>query len=172
MEVAVKGKQAYLYCAVVLSLVIGLVGCKKDDSAAVNALQELTTELSNKVAEQNGELSTLAETLRTCKQSKAKIKEKKGEIKHKDPTVDVPSLEGEASVESLGAWKQALSDTLEKQETALAELKAKAERCANKLDALEGGSADGEVGKKGGGKKGEGKKGKKRKAAQEAAAQE
>ena len=51
-----KGKQALILSAIALSALTGLTGCQKDDSAAVSALQELTTELSGQVAEQNDEL--------------------------------------------------------------------------------------------------------------------
>lgn len=151
------GKQAFLYCAIALLGVAGLVGCT-DESAEVNAaLQELTTQLSNQVTEQNEEMSALAERLSTCRKAKAEATGRDAVRTPRDETVEVPSLEGEATTASLSALKEALNETLEKQNAALADLEAKTERCATKLKGLEGG----ETAKKGGKKKrGGGKKGK------------
>ena len=166
------GKQAFLYCAIAMLWVAGLVGCT-DDSAAVNALQELTTQLSDQAAEQNEKISALAETLSTCRKAKAETKGRDAVHEPSDATVDVPSLEGEATTASLGALKQALNETIEQQNAALADLEAKTERCAAKLETIEEAAAEGETAKKGarkkGGKKGAGKKGggKKGKAAQD-----
>jgi hypothetical protein len=160
VEVPVKGKQTFLYGVLALVCVAGLVGCKKDDSAAVNTVQELTTQLSEQVAAQNEELSGLAETLRTCREAKADAKDREVVHEPSDSTVEAPSLEGEVSMDSLGAFKDALNETIEQQKAALADLKAKVERCASKLEKIEAG-AEGGAAKEGGGKKGAGKKGKK-----------
>lgn len=148
-----KGKQAFLHCAAVVLWTVGLVGCT-DDSAAVNALQELTTQLSDQVAEQNKELSGLAETLHTCREAKAEAKGRDAEIQKLDETVEVPSLEGEATVASLGALKDALNETIAKQEAALTKLKNKTERCVSKLETIEAKAAGGKAAVKGAGKKG------------------
>jgi len=158
MEVLVKGKQAFLHCAVVVLWTAGLVGCT-DDSAAVNALEELTTQLSDQAAERNKELGSLAETLHNCKEAKADTKGRDVEIEKLDETVEVPSLEGKATVASLGALKDALNETIAKQDAALTKLKNKTERCASKLEAIEAEAAGGGAAKKGAGRKGAGKKG-------------
>lgn len=129
-----KRKQAFLYCAIGLSLLTGLAGCK-DDSAAVDALGELTTQLSEQVTEQNKELSGLTDKLQTCMKDLATAKDEAVVITSSDATGDVPSLEGEATLASLGALKQALNDTLATQKSALAELTAKNEQCAKDLQA-------------------------------------
>lgn len=131
-----KRKQAFLYCAIALSLLTGLAGCK-DDSAAVDALGELTTQLSEQVSEQNKELSALTEKLETCMKDLATAKDEAVVITSSDATGDVPSLEGEANLASLGALKEALNDTLAKQKSALAELTAKNEQCAKDLQAVQ-----------------------------------
>jgi chromosome segregation ATPase len=136
MEGPVKGKQAFLHSAIALSLLAGLTGCK-DDSATVSALEELTTQLSNQVAEQNKELSSLTEGLQTCMKDLATAKDEAVVIESSDATADVPSLEGEANLASLGALKQALNETIEKQKGALADLKAKGEQCAKDLQATQ-----------------------------------
>jgi flagellar biosynthesis chaperone FliJ len=136
MEGPVKGKQAFLYCAIALWSLAGLTGCK-NDSGAISALEELTTQLSDQVAEQNEELSSLTEGLQTCMKGLAAAKGEAVVIKSSDATADVPSLEGEASVESLGALKKALNETIEKQKGALAELKGKSEQCAKDLQVVQ-----------------------------------
>lgn len=131
-----KRKQAFLYCAIGLSLLTGLAGCK-DESAAVDALGELTTQLSEQVTEQNKELSGLTDKLQTCMKDLATAKDEAVVITSSDATGDVPSLEGEATLASLGALKQALNDTLATQKGALAELTAKNEQCAKDLKATQ-----------------------------------
>jgi prefoldin subunit 5 len=155
------GKQAFLYCAIALSWGAGLVGCT-DDSAAVNALQELTTQLSEQAAAQNEEISALTETLSTCRKAKAEAKGRDAVHEPSDATLAVPALEGEATTASLGALKQALNETIEMQNAALADLEAKSERCATKLEGIEAAGTGGETAKKGAGKKG-GKKGARKK---------
>ena len=136
MEGTVKGKQAFLHTAIVLSLLAGLTGCK-DDSSAVKALEELTTQLSDQVGEQNTELSSLSEQLQTCMKDLANAKDEAVVIESSNVTAEAPSLEGEVSVASLEALKQALNQTIEKQKGALADLKAKNEQCAKDLQAVQ-----------------------------------
>jgi colicin import membrane protein len=136
MEGTVKGKQAFLHTAIALSLLAGLTGCK-DDSSAVKALEELTTQLSDQVGEQNTELSSLSEQLQTCMKDLANAKDEAVVIESSNVTAEAPSLEGEVSVASLGALKEALNDTLAKQKSALAELTAKNEQCAKDLQAVQ-----------------------------------
>lgn len=131
-----NGKQAFLHSAIALTLLAGLAGCKSE-STAVNALEELTTQLSDQVAEQNKELSSLTETLGNCMKDLAKAKDEAVVIESSDAAVDVPSLEGEATVASLEALKQALNETAEKQEGLLTELKAKNEQCAKDVQAAQ-----------------------------------
>jgi len=132
----VKGKQAFLHCAIALTLLAALAGCK-GDSTAVNALEELTTQLSDQVAEQNMELSSLTEGLQTCMKDLATAKGEAVVIESSDATVEVPSLEGEATVASLEALKQALNETVEKQKGLLTELKAKSEQCTKDVQAAQ-----------------------------------
>jgi colicin import membrane protein len=134
MEEPVKFKQAVLLCAITVAVAAGLVGCKKDDTA-VNALQDLTNELSDQVAEQNKELTSLAEQHQTCVKDLAKTKNEAVVITATDATVEVPSLEGEANVTSLDALKKALNKSLDKQKAALTELKTKNEQCGKDLEA-------------------------------------
>jgi chromosome segregation ATPase len=136
MEGSVKGKQAFLHYAIALTLLAGLAGCK-DDSTAVNALEELTTQLSDQVAEQNKELSSLTEGLQTCMKDLATAKGEAVVIESSDATVEVPSLEGEATAASLEALKQALNETVEKQKGLLTELKAKNEQCTKDVQAAQ-----------------------------------
>ena len=95
MEGAVKLKQAYLPCAMALALVAGLMGCK-DDSAAVSALQELTTELSMEVEDQNKTLTNLTAEIETCMKSLAETKGEAVVITSKSVEADVPSLRSAA----------------------------------------------------------------------------
>ena len=130
-----KGKQVFFHCAIALSLLTGLTGCKKDDSAAVGALEELTGQLSDKVAEQNEELTSLTAEVQTCMKDLATTKGEAVVVTEGDATIAVPSLEGEATLESLEALKKALNDTIAKQEAALKTLKSDAENCAKDLEA-------------------------------------
>lgn len=134
MEGAVKLKQAYLPCAMALALVAGLMGCK-DDSAAVSALQELTTELSTEAAEQNEKLTSLTAEIQTCMKDLAETKGEAVVITSKSAEVDIPSLEGEATTESLGALKTALKETVDKQKAALGELEEQMGQCSKDLEA-------------------------------------
>lgn len=131
-----KRKQAFLHCAIMLSLLAGLTGCK-DDSAAVSALQELTGQLSDQVSELNQELTATTETLQTCMKDVAETKGKAVVISTSDATEEAPTLDGEANVTSLEALKGKLNETLEKQKAALSDLKAKAEQCAKDLEAAQ-----------------------------------
>jgi peptidoglycan hydrolase CwlO-like protein len=56
-------------------------------------------------------------------------------IEAADATVESPSLEGEANMASLEALKTALNETIDKQKTALGELKTKVEQCGKDLEA-------------------------------------
>ena len=141
MEGSVKGKQAFQYCAIALSLAAGLTGCK-DDGAAISALEELTTQLSDQVAEQNKQLSSLTAGLQTCMKDLATTKGEAVVIESPKATADVPSLEGEANLASLGALKQALNETIEKQKGALDDLKATGEQCATDLKGAQEAAAD------------------------------
>jgi len=136
MEGSVKGKQAFLSTAITLSLVAGVAGCK-DDGAAVSALEELTTQLSGQLAEGNEELTNLGTKLDTCMKDLATTKGEAAVITATDAPVETPSLEGEASLTSLEALKQALNDTLTKQKAALSDLKTKVEQCAKDLTAAQ-----------------------------------
>lgn len=128
-----KRKQVVL-ATVVAVAAAGLAGCK-DDSAAIQALQELTTQLSQQVADQNDVLTSMTEKVQGCMKDLATTKGEAVVITSKDAAVDVPSLEGEASVASLEALKQALSETAEKQKSALTELETKIEQCTTDLAA-------------------------------------
>lgn len=126
-----KFKQAFLPCVVALAVSAGLTGC--EDSTAVKALQDLTTELSDQVAEANEELTNLADQLQTCMKDLAETKGEAVVITGEDATVETPSLEGEVNLASLEALKKALSETLDKQKVALTELKTKVETCTKDL---------------------------------------
>ncbi len=128
-----KFKQAFLTCAIALAVSAGLTGC--EDSTAVKALQDLTTELSDQVAEANEELTNLADQLQTCMKDLAETKGEAAVITSKDPTVESPSLEGEVSLAGLEELKKALSETIDKQKVAMTELKTKVEGCMKDLDA-------------------------------------
>ena len=130
-----NGKQLFFHCAIALSLLTGVTGCEKDDSAAVAALQELTGQLSEKVAEQNEELTSLTAEVQTCMKDLATTKGEAVVVAEGDATVAVPSLEGEATAESLEALKTALNDTIKTQEAAMKTLKSDAEKCAKDLEA-------------------------------------
>lgn len=128
-----KRKQVVLATVVALAGAAGLAGCK-DDSAAIQALQELTTQLSQQVADQNDALTSMTEKLQGCMKDLATTKGEAVVITSKDAKVDVPSLEGEASVASLEALKKALNETVEKQKSALAELEASSKQCVTDLE--------------------------------------
>lgn len=129
-----KRKQVVLATVVAVAGAAGLAGCK-DDSAAIQALQELTTQLSQQVAEQNDALTSMTEKVQGCMKDLATTKGEAVVITSKDAGVDVPSLEGEASVASLEALKTALNETVEKQKNALAELEASSKQCMADLEA-------------------------------------
>ncbi len=128
-----KFKQAFLPCVVALAVSAGLTGC--EDSTAVKALQDLTTELSDQVAEANEELTNLADQLQTCMKDLAETKGEAVVITSKDPTVESPSLEGEVNLAGLEELKKALNETIDKQKVAMTELKTKVEGCMKDLDA-------------------------------------
>jgi peptidoglycan hydrolase CwlO-like protein len=130
----VELKQAYVPFAVALAVVAGLMGCK-DDSAAVSALEELTTELSMEVKDQNETLTNLSAEIQTCMKDLAETKGEAVVITSKSVEVDVPSLEGEATVESLGALKAALKETVTEQKTAIDELAETKAQCDKDLEA-------------------------------------
>jgi colicin import membrane protein len=134
MEALVKRKQVVLATVVAVAGAAGLAGCK-DDSAAIQALQELTTQLSQQVADQNDALTSMTEKVQGCMKDLATTKGEAVVITSKDAGVDVPSLEGEASVASLEALKKALNETVEKQKNALAELEASSKQCVADLEA-------------------------------------
>jgi len=129
----VKFKQAFLPCVIALAVSAGLTGC--EDSTAVKALQDLTTELSDQVAEANEELTNLADQLQTCMKDLAETKGEAAVITSKDPTVESPSLEGEVNLAGLEELKKALNETIDKQKVAMTELKTKVEGCMKDLDA-------------------------------------
>lgn len=143
-----KMKQSILALVAALLVVTGMLGCQKDN-AAVKALQELTSGQAEVVRQQNEELSNLVGQIETCQADLAKVKGEAAVIKSKDVSFDVPSLEGEASVESLDALKTAIADTLEKQKAQLGELKTAAEKCMSDLtaatEAAEKAAADAEA---------------------------
>ena len=128
-------KQAYVRFALALALVAGLMGCKKDDSAAVSALQELTTELSMEVKDQNETLTNLTAEIETCMKNLAETKGEAVVITSKSAEVEVPSLEGEATVESLSALKAALKETVDEQKAAIDELSETKAQCDKDLEA-------------------------------------
>ncbi|MDH3201117.1 MAG: hypothetical protein OEM15_09510 [Myxococcales bacterium] len=128
-----KFKQAFLSCAIALAMSAGLIGC--EDSTAVKALQDLTTELSDQVAEANEELTNLADQLQTCMKDLAETKGEAMVITSKDATVESPSLEGEVNLAGLEELKKALNETIDKQKVAMTELKTKVEGCATDLAA-------------------------------------
>ncbi|MDH3622539.1 MAG: hypothetical protein OES69_09525 [Myxococcales bacterium] len=128
-----KFKQAFLPCVIALAVSAGLTGC--EDSTAVKALQDLTTELSDQVAEANEELTNLADQLQTCMKDLAETKGEAAVITSKDPTVESPSLEGEVNLAGLEELKKALNETIDKQKVAMTELKTKVEGCMKDLDA-------------------------------------
>jgi len=130
----VKSKQSILALVVALSVTTGMLGCQKDDTA-VKALQELTAQQSENVKQQNEELTSLVEQIETCQADLAKAKGEAAVIKSKDVSFEVPTLAGEASVESLEALKTAIAETIEKQEAQLAELKASHDACMSDLTA-------------------------------------
>lgn len=134
MEEPVKSKQMILTLVVVLSVVTGMLGCQKDDTA-VKALQELTDTQAEGVKEQNEALANLAEQIENCQADVAKTKGEAAVIKSKDVKVEIPSLVGEASVESLEALKAAIAEATEKQQAQLTELKAAQDACAGDLAA-------------------------------------
>lgn len=129
-----KRKQALLLSLMTLALAANFVGCKTDDTA-VKALQELTSQLSTQVAEQNEELANLAGELQTCMKDLATTKGEAVVITSTEVAVEVPALEGDVNVGSLEALKTALNKTIEDQKAALAELKTKTEQCAQDLEA-------------------------------------
>jgi hypothetical protein len=135
MEGTVKLKQAFIPCAIALAMASGLLGCEKDDAAAVSALEELTTELSAKVSEENQKLASLAAEVQTCLKDLANTKDEAVVITSTTAEVAVPSLEGEATSDSLNALKKALNDAADKQKAALAELEKKKDACAKDLEA-------------------------------------
>jgi len=126
----------FVPCVIVLATSALSIGCK-NDGAAVNALSELTTQLSEQVAEGNAELASLGEELAVCVKDLANTKGEAVVVTATDVTVETPSLEGEANLASLEALKQALNDTLTKQKAALSDLTKKVENCGKDLGAAQ-----------------------------------
>ncbi len=128
-----KFKQAFLPCAIALAVTAGLIGCQ--DNTAVKALQDLTTELSDQVAEGNTELSSLADQLQTCMKDLAETKGEAVVITSTEVAMEVPTLEGEVNLDGLEELKKSLSETIDEQKVALTELKTKVESCTTDLTA-------------------------------------
>ncbi len=78
-----KRKQVVLAMVVAVAGAAGLAGCK-DDSAAIQALQELTTQLSQQVAEQNDALTSMTEKVQGCMKDLATTKGEAVVITSKD----------------------------------------------------------------------------------------
>lgn len=138
-----KTKQLLTWLVAAAALSALIVGCKQD-STAVQALQELTATQVNQAEKQNQELTSLAEQLGNCQANIAKIKEEPAVIKMEDAGVEVPTLAGEPTVESLDAYKAELEKTLAAQETQLVDLRSKVESCTQDLSAAEEAKADAE----------------------------
>jgi chromosome segregation ATPase len=134
MEGAVKRKQVLVASAIAVAFAAGLSGCK-DDSAAIKALEELTGQLSQQIADLNKEIAAVAASLQTCLTDVAKTKGEAAVVTSAESGVEVPALQGEPSLESLEALKKSLTETLESQKSKLADLKSKAEQCAKDLEA-------------------------------------
>ncbi|MDH3727485.1 MAG: hypothetical protein OER77_08140 [Myxococcales bacterium] len=128
-----KFKQAFLPVAIALAVTAGLIGC--EDKTAVNALQDLTTELSDQVAEGNTQLAGLADQLQTCMKDLAETKGEAVVITATEVAVEVPTLEGEVNLAGLEALQKALNETIDEQKVAMTELKTKVEGCTTDLAA-------------------------------------
>jgi peptidoglycan hydrolase CwlO-like protein len=139
----VKTKQLLTWLVAAAALSALIVGCKQD-STAVQALQELTATQVNQAKKQNQELTSLAEQLGNCQASIAKIKDEPEVIKMEDAGVELPTLAGEPTVESLDAYKAELEKTLAAQESQLVDLRSKVESCTQDLSAAEEAKADAE----------------------------
>lgn len=131
-----KRKQVFVAAAIVFALTAALVGCK-DDTAAVEALQELNGQLAERIGEQNAELASTAAELQQCMKDLANTKGEAVIISSVETEVQVPVLEGEANLASLEALKKSLNETLDAQKATLEELKTKREQCAKDLEAAQ-----------------------------------
>lgn len=129
-----KRKQVLVASAIAVAFAAGLSGCK-DDSAAIKALEELTGQLSQQIADLNKEIAAVAASLQTCLTDVAKTKGEAAVVTSAESGVEAPALQGEPSLESLEALKKSLTETLESQKSKLADLKSKAEQCAKDLEA-------------------------------------
>lgn len=128
-----KRKETWRAGAIALVVAAGLMGCKNDD-AAVKALQELTTELSGQVEAKNEELAGLAAEVETCLKEVAAVTGEAAASPSTTPSVSVPSLEGEATVESLEALKKALGEAGDAQKVAMKDLEGEKAKCAKDLE--------------------------------------
>lgn len=136
MEGTVERKQIFLASAIAMASAAGLAGCK-DDTAAVKALQDLNAQLAEQVIETNEDLANTAVELQECMKNLAKTKGEAVVVSSVETEVEVPVVEGEATVASLEALKKSLNETLENQKAMLAELETKSEQCAEDLEAAQ-----------------------------------
>ena len=141
MEATVKRNGTWLLVAIAVAIAASVIGCKKNDDAAIKALEELTAQLSAQVEEQNTAIEKLAADVEGCMKDLAEAKGGAVVMTTIDSEVAVPSLEGEVSVESLEALKSALNEASDAQKAAMKDLEAKKAQCAEDLEAAQAAAA-------------------------------
>lgn len=131
-----KRNQVFLATAIAFAFAAGLTGCK-DDTAAIEAMQELNAQLAEQIGEQNEELASTAAELQACMKDLANTKGEAVIVSSVETEVEVPVLEGGATLAAVKAQKKALTDTLQSQIAILDELEEKREQCAKDLEAAQ-----------------------------------
>ena len=126
-----KAIRSLLACAAVVCFV---VGCSRENEAALNALKELTTQLEATANEHNQTLTKLTKELKDCEIELAKVQGSTAVVKEGDGTVALPKLEGDVNLATLEAHKVALNTAIDKQKSDIESATSDKEKCASDLE--------------------------------------
>ena len=127
-----KAIRSLLACAAVVCFV---VGCGRENEAALNALKELTAQLEATANEHNQTLTKLTKELKDCEIELAKVQGSTAVVKEGDGTVALPKLEGDVNLATLEAHKVALNTAIDKQKSDIESATSDKDKCASDLEA-------------------------------------
>lgn len=127
-----KAIRSLLACAAVVCFV---VGCSRENEAALNALKELTAQLEATANEHNQTLTKLTKELKDCEIELAKVQGSTAVVKESDGTVALPKLEGDVNLATLEAHKVALNTAIDKQKSDIESATSGKDKCASDLEA-------------------------------------
>ena len=113
-----------------LLLALAFAGCQ--NKAAIQAIQELTTKMTDQVKTNHESLSSMTQELNACKTTLAEVQGVAAVVSEL-PALEIPSAPEKIDMASLEAYKQTLTDLVNKQDVSLTELKTNASACATEL---------------------------------------